>query len=174
MTNYKSIASISRASQDKFELWQLLEILDKIKPKKILEIGVHRGGMLETLHLAFPGAELWGIDTDFSQLEFVKFNAIVGDSNDIDVRDQAGTNFDFIFVDGDHNYSAVKNDFELYSPLVNPTGVMAFHDIARLPGAIEGVDVRQFFDEIKTKYPSVEIWNGAIDDQAPGIGVVWL
>ena len=38
--------------------------------------------------------------------------------------------FDFIFVDGGHDYETVQNDYEKYWPMVRPGGVMAFHDIA--------------------------------------------
>jgi predicted O-methyltransferase YrrM len=36
--------------------------------------------------------------------------------------------FDLVFLDGDHSYAETKHDFELVSPLVAPTGVLAFHD----------------------------------------------
>ncbi len=37
-------------------------------------------------------------------------------------------NIDFIFVDGDHSFSGVKKDFELFSMKLAPGGIMAFHD----------------------------------------------
>ena len=44
----------------------------------------------------------------------------------------AATSFDqpieMIFIDGDHDYEAVKRDFELWYPKVVDGGVMAFHD----------------------------------------------
>jgi len=36
--------------------------------------------------------------------------------------------FDFIFIDGDHTYEAVKKDFEDWYPLTKPGGFIAFHD----------------------------------------------
>jgi predicted O-methyltransferase YrrM len=35
---------------------------------------------------------------------------------------------DFIFFDGDHNYEPVKSDWLLYSPLLKPGSLVAFHD----------------------------------------------
>jgi predicted O-methyltransferase YrrM len=35
---------------------------------------------------------------------------------------------DFLFIDGDHAYEAVRSDFEDWSPHVTPDGVLAFHD----------------------------------------------
>jgi predicted O-methyltransferase YrrM len=42
-------------------------------------------------------------------------------------------NLDFLFIDGDHTYKGVKEDFEMYSPLVRKGGVIAFHDITKHP-----------------------------------------
>ena len=35
---------------------------------------------------------------------------------------------DLLFIDGDHSYEGVKLDFELYSKLVSPKGVIIIHD----------------------------------------------
>lgn len=40
----------------------------------------------------------------------------------------------FVFIDGDHSYTAVKKDFELWFPKVAVGGVMAFHDSTNWPG----------------------------------------
>ncbi len=36
--------------------------------------------------------------------------------------------FKYIFVDADHYYESVKQDFELWSPLLEPDGLIGFHD----------------------------------------------
>jgi len=38
--------------------------------------------------------------------------------------------FDFIFIDGDHTYEAVKQDLEDWLPLLEPGGTVIFHDSA--------------------------------------------
>jgi predicted O-methyltransferase YrrM len=45
------------------------------------------------------------------------------------VRAAAGGPVDFLFLDGDHSYEGVRDDFEAYSPLVRPGGLVAFHDV---------------------------------------------
>lgn len=42
---------------------------------------------------------------------------------------------DFLLIDGDHNYSGVKTDWDLYSPLLKKDSYVAFHDT----GWAEGV-----------------------------------
>lgn len=49
--------------------------------------------------------------------------------------------FDFIFIDGDHTYEAVKQDFEDWVALIDKDGYIAFHDSARvtsIPDAFDG------------------------------------
>lgn len=41
----------------------------------------------------------------------------------------AGEELDFIFIDGDHTYEGVKQDYEMYKHLVKDGGYIAFHDI---------------------------------------------
>ena len=46
--------------------------------------------------------------------------------------------FDFIFIDGDHTYDAVKRDFEDWFPLLASGGVLAFHDSAPMTSNPDG------------------------------------
>ena len=39
------------------------------------------------------------------------------------------TKLDFLFIDGDHTYEGVKQDFEMYKEFVKPGGWIGFHDI---------------------------------------------
>lgn len=175
----RDIAFRSFASQDHFELWQLLEIVNQINPQKILEIGVHRGGMIKTLHESFPQARIVGVDNNFSFLEYSDFEAVEGDSNQPETRDKVvdkfhGSQIDFLFIDGDHNYGAVKRDWLLYGTYVRDGGIVAFHDIMRMPGQIPGVEVRDVFDELKRTFATIEIWNGTLGENGPGIGVLFV
>jgi predicted O-methyltransferase YrrM len=44
-----------------------------------------------------------------------------------------GRAVDLLFIDGDHRYSRVKKDFEMYAPLVRTGGVVLLHDILLHP-----------------------------------------
>lgn len=49
--------------------------------------------------------------------------------------------FDLIFIDGDHTYEAVKQDFSQWFPLLQSGGVIAFHDsapVTSMPDAFDG------------------------------------
>lgn len=54
--------------------------------------------------------------------------------------------FDFIFIDGDHSYKSVMNNFEIAKGLLNDGGVICFHD------ALSWMGVNQAVKEIKARY----------------------
>jgi predicted O-methyltransferase YrrM len=53
---------------------------------------------------------------------------------------------DLLFIDGDHQYASVLMDWLLYSPLVRPGGLVAFHDVALTVKGHYGVP--EFVDQL--------------------------
>lgn len=53
---------------------------------------------------------------------------------------------DFLFIDGDHNYQGCKADWDLYSRMLSPGGLVVFHDT----GWAEGV-MRVIEEDVLTK-----------------------
>ena len=47
--------------------------------------------------------------------------------------------FDFIFIDGAHDYDSVMRDFEIALELLTERGCIAFHDALHWPGVYEGL-----------------------------------
>lgn len=80
----------------------------------------------------FSNYELTKIDTktkSFSELFNMKHESV-----------------DFIFIDGDHSYEGIKNDFDIVYKKLSPTGIIAFHDTLRIDGC------REFLLDLRTKY----------------------
>jgi len=76
---------------------------------------------------------------------------------------------DFLFIDGDHTYTGVKMDYEMYSPLVRQGGIVAFHDI----GQNEEGGCNKFWNEIKSTTAGFkEILFDS--NQEKGIGVLYI
>jgi hypothetical protein len=77
---------------------------------------------------------------------------VQGSSHDLDTLHQVltllGGSPDCVFIDADHEYNAVYQDFDMWYPAA--TKLIGFHDIL-MPG------VNQFWNEVKRQYPSVEI-----------------
>jgi hypothetical protein len=131
------------ALQKQFELASFLVHVTRAKPKAVVEIGVARGATTRLLaRLAAPDATIIGIDVnpppwqgdEPPRLPGQHFIHIQGNSHEATTLERArkalpGETIDLLFIDGDHSYEGVKRDYELYSPLVRPAGLIAFHDI---------------------------------------------
>lgn len=83
------------------------------------------------------------------------FDMIDGDSQDPATIERATGVYDFAFIDGDHTYEGVREDWLNYSPMVRPGGLVAFHDTwpnfdRHEPGVVRWVD------ELRHHLPSIE------------------
>jgi len=75
-----------------------------------------------------------------------------------------GKPLDVLFIDGDHTYDGVRQDFETYAPLVRPGGLIALHDIAPpAPGAppsaaaLQGGDVPAYWAQLRGRFAHEEL-----------------
>ncbi len=182
-----------RPYQVPMEIRALLERLTAAPPQRVLEIGTSKGGTLYLFcRVATPTATLVTVDLPGAWLRghyprwkdglYRSFagpqQTVVtmrGDSHSAATARQVescfgGQPIDFLFIDGDHSYEGVADDFERYRRLVRPDGLIAFHDIA--PGPPESVGgVPQFWNDVKTNYRHVEFIEHA-DQAGLGIGVL--
>ncbi len=171
----KKLGEESPASQDGWEVWQMLEQVAEIKPKVIVEIGVDGGGFLHTLQEAFKPDLLLGIEIR-RRSELDKYKIIYADSTQEETvalleRELGDTPIDFLFIDGDHHYDTVKTEFNLYKHLVRNGGIIGFHDTNNR--GIEGVEVDLFMVEMD-KFLSYKTADYRTDNKSPGTRLVWL
>ena len=137
------------------------------KIKNYLEIGVHNGcSMSYVLQSDYKVENCYGIDLFentfykdtlnknkiFNNLQLLNKNKnniklIKGNSRSKEIINSINNiNFDIIFIDGDHTYEGVKNDFLNYYKLLNETGIMIFDDYNQAPN---NKGVYKFINEIK-------------------------
>ena len=113
---------------------------EKIKPKVIVEIGIKEGGNLKILSTLLDKDGL-AIGIDYRQsipwkmddCECEIFHVAI-DSHSEQAKQQLleildGRFIDVLFIDGDHSTSGMILDYDDYSPLVRPGGIIAVHDI---------------------------------------------
>jgi predicted O-methyltransferase YrrM len=169
------------AIQNDHELSQFLKIVAAKQPRLVVEIGTARGGVLFCLcQVAHPNAFLISIDLPGgancggqSSKERELFATFAGpsqrmefiprDSHDALTKEHlrqalSGRKIDLLFVDGDHAYDGVKQDFDMYKDLMAGDGMIAFHDIELFPdewGPDTGVGT--FWKELSARYPVTEI-----------------
>lgn len=177
MTDFNHIAEASRASIEKEDLKILLPLVAQIAPKNILEIGMDKGFSMEIWRRAFNPNRLVGLDINNYPKPMTNFftmpeSLYETDSHTEEARRKVLRRFsaiDFLFIDGDHSLTGVKQDFDMYSPLVKKGGIIAFHDACYHADGTEEVDI--FWQEIKNQYPYVEI---KASKQSTGMGVIWV
>ncbi len=190
---YADAGSLITPWQFREELSGLVQALSDLKPKNALEIGTANGGTLFLLcRLAHHKANLMSIDlpegpfgggypewkTELYQ-SFAKpkqnLQLLRADSHqEKTLRDTqlffGEKQLDFLFIDGDHTYEGVKQDYEMYAPMVRKGGIIAFHDIVEHRGSACKVD--QFWHEVKQGYTHKEFVN-SWDQGHYGIGLLY-
>jgi len=136
------------------EIRWLFALVRELRPRVVLEIGLDEGGTFFLWSRAAPAdARLIAIDTRppgrlgrWSPFQLVVHGFASRDQRvdllmSADSHERAtisrieqltaGRPLDFLFIDGDHSYEGVRQDFAMYSPLVRPGGIVAFHDVAQ-------------------------------------------
>jgi len=127
--------------QKRYEWCSVLDILAEKKPKKVLEIGCYDGGT--TYSFSHFCETLVTIDDNnpcrFSHDEIkskCKYDLIIGNSHLEDTFNKVtniSSDYDCLFIDGDHSYEGTLQDYTMYSKLVNPNGLIIFHDVVDSP-----------------------------------------
>ena len=169
------------------EIADLVEFVDRLSPRHIMEIGSDQGGTFWlwcrlatglkisvdlplgpycTMHMTFEDTERvacrmrsWSEDA----------HVLRGNSHDLAMVQKVygilgGEKLDFLFVDGDHSYEGVKKDYRLYRTFVRSGGWIAFHDTNESYFHEEhGCGVHSFWKEIeghKIDISSHQDWGG--------------
>jgi cephalosporin hydroxylase len=174
------------------EFEQLLDIFIKRKPKNILELGVGHGGTLWEWNNNASNAVICAVSLftnggvpdilpDIAKWNRLMRNRIIPiDGRTDDPRcielARAGGPYDWLHIDADHSYAAAKFDYETYGAMVQPGGVIVFHDIGCYPDEKNPwIQVRLLWDEIKaTGAKTVEFIEDPNDPtHCFGIGVLF-
>ena len=175
------------------ELTEFTRIVRKQAPRTVLEIGTAQGGVFWLMcRLAAPNATLISLDLPPSErhsggeriaidLESMKnsgqtVHVIHGDSHAPETPEQVqkllgDRTIDLLFIDGDHTYDGVRQDYLMYSPLVRPGGLIAFHDIVKTHWP--GCQVDRFWGElVQDRSLDSKAIIGHVPSHFGGIGLV--
>jgi len=144
-----------------------------LQPKICVEVGVAKGGAAEMICRALQdwdaGGKYYGFDAwkRYGQAEEFKAlgsrevvaqrldNIPFGDYHLFEVdtlKDQdkfrklCPDNIDFAYIDADHSYYGIANDFSVIYPKLSAMGVIVFHDTCSIDGC------REFVLDLRTKY----------------------
>lgn len=137
--------------QNYSEIYQAAEFYKNLKAKNFMEIGTDQGGTFAIwsklsaedgirISVDLPhgpyGVSSYDVTKRDEYLKSLGSNVhtIHGSSHEIHIKEQVKnllgeTLLDFLFIDGDHTYEGVKQDYEMYKEFVKPGGWIGFHDI---------------------------------------------
>jgi len=175
-----------RCIQKPLELAKAVKAVRGLDAKCVMEIGSRYGG---TLHAwsriarkdAFILSLDWHRKDDEHRMRSVlssrvlptqTFQSIWGDSHSAEIKNATrealnGRLLDLLFIDGDHTYEGVKDDFDTYSVYVRSGGAILFHDIVT-NNHFQSYGVDRFWREIS---PRFEKRFEFIDSLHPGRGM---
>lgn len=171
-----------QAVNDHYSLQKVHEltfILSLIEPHDVtVEIGCDAGGTSWAIQQATD--RYIGIDLPGEQFssglawQGTASSMIWGNSHAKETKEQlvqmiTGESIDILFIDGDHTYAGIADDFRMYAKLC--TGLVVFHDIVKHQDP--SVQVGKFFDEIKFRYPHTS-YVAPYDTTWGGVGVLDL
>jgi predicted O-methyltransferase YrrM len=179
--------------QNKLEFEQLLDLLNSRNIKSVLEIGSMFGGTawywLNNLHItsltiidALVSAEdsryaeqlrchnvLW---KEWCNAHNCELNVFTGYSTNQTIINNVKklAKVDMLFIDGDHSFSGVSHDYFTFKEMVNPGGVIVFHDIAFEKESV-WYGVKPLWDQLKNKFKYKEFIEIPGDR---GLGVLYV
>lgn len=146
----------------------LSKFLDAYNIKRVLEIGTANGGTaMFWANMVGKDGEVYTVDIGsvekcYRQTEFEKqIVELVGDSHEKSFQQEiinaVKDPVDMLFIDGDHSYEGVKDDFNSFYTLVRENGFIVFHDIVDSDYHRErGCFVAKLWEEIEEKYETFE------------------
>ena len=127
---------------------ELIDLIIKNNCKKVAEIGVYKGrtmrSMLRDKHVFNIVEEYWAIDPYKPMPHYFtrqgKHNEEAG--NLFPKKYFSDGYFDLVFIDAEHTYEKVKQDIEVWLPLVKENRILCGHDYNNkyYPGVKQAVD----------------------------------
>ena len=132
-----------RPGQVRWEFTQLLNHVQELRPRRVLEIGTANGGsLLPITRLAAPDAHIISVDLHHGEFgggypawriplykafarSSQRLDLIRGDSHDHQTFERVrsllgGAQLDLLFIDGDHTFDGVRQDFEIMALWFGP------------------------------------------------------
>jgi glycosyltransferase involved in cell wall biosynthesis len=167
-----------------FALW----LVGALKPRMVVELGVHTGNsycaFLQAVHALGLDTRCFGIDhwqgdphaghyddEVYHELRayhdplYGTFSTLLRSSFEEAVHYFSDSSVDLLHIDGFHTYEAVSADFQAWLPKVSSHGVALFHDTNVRE---RGFGIWRFWEELTSRYPHFEF------SHSHGLGIVYL
>lgn len=172
-----------QALQAEGELAVVLSLLHCTDPHVILEIGTWAGGSAWAWSRIPTVQHIVTVDLGPREEAAVRLaelpcraDLVVGDSGHPDTVRRVTTFLDgyapdVLVIDGAHEYTRARRDWDTYMPMVKAGGLVILHDTQGYPGN-DTVQVPQLWAEVRGSYRSAEVVT--TPGGPAGTGIVWL
>ena len=128
------IKSILRGKNPNNENWHvdfLVNLASVLKPRVYVELGLYKCELFNKMEKFCD--KMYGIDmAEITKNHVKKSNKIHFMNTDtnafFDFANEQKIQVDFAFIDADHSFEGLKNDFLKLLPLMNDHGIIAVHD----------------------------------------------
>lgn len=152
-------------------------LVQQLKPRTLVELGVHKGDSYCTWCQAVDELDLttlcYGVDTwigdkhaglysedvfnefrQYHEEHYGSFSKLVRSTFDEALGNFSDGSIDLLHIDGSHGYTDVRNDFSRWLPKMSNRGIILLHDIF-----VKESDfgVWRFWEESKNVYPNFEL-----------------
>ena len=167
-----------------FAFW----IIETLKPKMVVELGVHNGVSYFSFcqaikrlnidaacygidtwkgdeHAGFYEAEVFGKVINHNTKEYSRFSTLIRSTFDEGKDYFIDGSIDLLHIDGLHTYEAVKHDFENWLPKLSTDALVVFHDINVRE---RNFGVFKLWEELKQQYRNFQF------DFGHGLGILSL
>lgn len=148
--------------------WELDQVMYEVRRAEVVvELGSFRGGSLRVWRKEFDPLLMIAVDPgDDIRPEVMEDLGVIyiqGASQEQSVFNSVlnvldGRTIDLLYIDGDHLYEPVKRDWDLYSPLVSPEGVIVLDDAVITDNPT--VEVHRLYEEVRVGRRSKLIYDG--------------
>jgi GT2 family glycosyltransferase len=163
------------------------DLVAKVSPKNIVELGVHYGDSYFTFcqsvkdheidcrcfgidtwkgeeHAGRYGEEVWETVIEYNNANYLNFSNLIRGTFSSAVSNFKDHTIDILHIDGLHTYEAVKKDFYTWIPKVSLNGIVLIHDIEEFR---DDFGVHELWQEIQKTYSCFSFNHGH------GLGVVF-
>lgn len=130
--------------------------LSKSKYNNILEIGTNHGFSLGFMKFISPESNVITLDIiKYKEVEeyvipYIKqpYQRLIASVEDLSEIMDNNNKLNFIYIDGSHSYSSVKNDWLSIQPYLAPDAIIIFDDLGYIDNSDSEPGVTKLFNEI--------------------------
>jgi predicted O-methyltransferase YrrM len=152
----------------------LMKLVRLVQPARAIELGSYRGYVARAMAENMPeGAALVTVDIAPEHGEAYRGSELASrierrvGAIDATLFEGEHGSYDFVFLDADHRYDAVRHDSDVVLPLLKPNGVIVWHDYSNWGAFSGGNGVPDHLGELAQRLPIAHLFGTRMAVHSP-------